>query len=196
MAYAQLQEVLDRMAHPDTNDDALTARIEAALEAATVAIDNDTSRSFASITATRTFGAYGYCVRELWVPDLVSVTTLAVDDDDDGVYETTIDATGFELDTYSTDPAWPYDKIRLIGRDLPYGGQRRRAVSVTGVWGWSAVPAPIREACVLLAARVAQRPAEALFGAQSFGDFGAAMIRSNDPDYMNLIGPYVRMAVY
>ena len=41
-----------------------------------------------------------------------------------------------------------------------------------------------------MAARIAQRTSAALFGVQSFGDVGAAAIRSNDPDYRNLISPY------
>ena len=44
-------------------------------------------------------------------------------------------------------------------------------------------------------ARIAQRTSHALFGTESFGEMGAAGIRSNDPDYVRLIGPYRRPQV-
>lgn len=188
MAYATVDELLDRMGHSQATNDALIARLEAALDAATTAIDSDTGRSFTAATATKTFGATHHT--ELRVPDLVSVTTLKVDDNDDGAFETTIAASGFELDTYSTVTGWPFEVVRLLDRDWPSGGRRRRRIEIVGSWGWSAVPAPINQACTLLAARIAQRSSTALFGTQSFGDLGAAPIRTNDPDYMHLIRPY------
>lgn len=196
MAYATLQEVLDRMGHAGATDTTLTSRIEAALDAATTAIDNDTGRTFGSTTATKTFGVDGYTC-ELWVPDLVSVTTLKLDDDDDGTYEVTVAASGYELDTYhqATSETWPFEIVRLLERYYPYGGRRRRRVEIAGTWGWSSTPKPINQACSLLASRISQRTSSALFGVQSFGDLGAAAIRSSDPDYRMLIGPYMRPQV-
>lgn len=191
MAYATVPELLTQIGHADAIDIALEGRLEAALDAATTAIDNDTGRSFTATTATYTFGSSGGCV--LHLPDFTAVTTLKVDDDDDGVFETTI--TDYELDTASTAAGWPFDTIRLLDRSFPTGGRRRRRVEVAGTWGWSAVPAPIHQACMLLAGRVAQRSSSALFGVQSFGDSGVAFIRSQDPDYRALIGPYVRPQV-
>jgi len=188
MAYATVDELLDRMGHPTATSDALIARLDAALDAATTAIDSDTGRSFTSTTATKTFGATHHT--ELRVPDLVSVTTLKVDDSDDGTFGTTIAASGYELDTYSTVAGWPYEIVRLTERDWPAGGRRRRRIEIAGSWGWSAVPTPINQACTLLAARIAQRSSSALFGTQSFGELGAAPIRTNDPDYMHLVRPY------
>lgn len=188
MAYATVDELLDRMGHPTATNDALIARLESALDAATTAIELDTGRTFTATTATKTFGATHH--RELRVPDLVSVTTLKVDDNDDGTFEITISASGYELDTFRTTTGWPYEVVRLIDRNWPCGGRRRRRIEIAGSWGWSAVPAPINQACTLLAGRIAQRSSTAIFGTQSFGDLGAAPIRTNDPDYMHLILPY------
>jgi hypothetical protein len=189
MAYATITELQQRIGFPDATDAALVARLTDALDAATTAIDNDTGRSFAtSASITRTFGAPA-ASRVLRVPDLVSVTTLKVDDDDDGTFEITIASTDYELDTVHPSP-FPYDTVRLTDRSFPGPGLRRRRVEITGVWGWSAVPDPINQACTLLAGRIAQRSSQALFGTQSFGDLGAASIRSSDPDYMALIARY------
>jgi hypothetical protein len=141
MAYATVDELLDRMGHSTATNDALIARLEAALDAATTAIDLDTGRTFTAATATKVFGATHH--RELRVPDLVSVTTLKVDDNDDGTFETEITVGDYELDTYSSVTGWPYEIVRLVDRDWPSGGRRRRRIEIVGSWGWSAVPAPI-----------------------------------------------------
>ena len=189
MAYCTVDEVLARMGHRDATSDVLVTKIEDAIDAATIGIDSDTGRVFTASTATRTFGAEYADV--LHLPDFVSLTSVKVDDDDDGVFETTIAASGYELDTLYERTGWPYDTIRLLDRSWPCGGRRRRRIEVVGTWGWSAVPAPINQACSLMAARIAQRTERALFGVVSFGDVGAASIRNNDPDYRNLIGPYI-----
>jgi len=190
MAYATVDELLDRMGHRDATNDALLSRLSSALDAATTTIDNDTGRSFTATTATKLFGVDGYTC-ELRVPDLVTLTTLKFDDDDDGTFEVTIDATDYELDTYSTVTGWPYELVRLMDRAYPYGGRRRRRVQIVGSWGWTAVPDPINQACTLLASRIAKRSSAAVFGVESFGDAGAALIRSSDPDYRHLIAPYM-----
>lgn len=189
MAYATVDEVLQRMGHSGATSADLVAKITDALDAATIAIDSDCGRVFTASTATRTFAACDSW--ELRLPDLTAITTLKFDDNDDGVFETTIAASGYELDKLTDRTDWPYDRVRLLDRSFPAPGRRRRRVQIVGTWGWAAVPAPINQACSLLAARVAQRSSQALFGVQSFGDLGASVIRSNDPDYRNLIGPYV-----
>lgn len=189
MSYCTATEVLHRMGYDDsTPGNPLQQRIDDAITAAKVAIDNDTGRTFDQTTTAREFGAEANAAA-LYVPDLVSVSSLKLDDDDDGVFETTV--TDYELDTLrDTQIGWPYEVVRLLDRTYPHGGRRRRRVEITGTWGWSAVPAPINQACALLAARLSQRSSAALFGVQSFGELGVQGIRSRDPDYLNLIGPY------
>jgi len=189
MAYCTEEEVRLRMGHPNANDANLSTRIVDAIPAAQQLIDGDTGRTFEASTRTITFGAddHAYVLR---VPDLISVTTLKVDDNDDGVYEVTIAASGFELDTlHTTQPGWPYDTVRLLDRTWPTPGKRRRRIEIVGSWGWSAVPSPINQACALLAARIAQRPSRALFGIEAAGEMGG-YIRSQDPDYLHLIAQF------
>jgi hypothetical protein len=191
MAYCSADEVLARMGHPAATSADLLARIVDAIPSAQAQIDSDTGRpsGFEPSTATRTFRSLGYG-DVLTLPDFTAITTLKVDDDDDGVFETTIAASGYELGRMSDRVAWPYDSITLLDRNWPYGGRRQYRVEIAGTWGWAAVPSPINQACSLMAARLAQRSKHALFGTESLGDVGAAMIRNNDPDYLRLIGPY------
>jgi hypothetical protein len=180
------------MGHSESNSTDLMTRITDALDQATTAIDNATGRTFTSATATRTFRTTDSDT--LYVPDLVSLTLLELDDDDDGTFETTVGAGDYELDTFHrSHVGWPYEMVRMVGsRSWPYGGRRQVCIRITGVWGWSAVPAPINKACSLLAARWAQRESSALFGAQSFGDLGIAFIRSTDPDAAMMLEPYTK----
>ena len=194
MGYCTTPEVLERMAHSGATSTDLQSRIDDAIAAATSQIDSDTGRVFTQSTGARTFRTPGHCY-ELHLPDFRAISAFKLDDNDDGVFETTISAANYELDTLYERTGWPYDTVRLLNRPFPYGGHRQRRVEVTATWGWAAVPAPINQACSLMASRIAQRVTEALFGTQTFNDLGAASIRSNDPDYLRLIGPYRRPQV-
>ena len=187
MTYCTNTEVLDRMGYDDATDSNLIQRIDDAIAAATIAINNDTGRYFEPVTATKEFGQTGCQLR---VPDLISVTTLKLDDNDDATFETTIADTGYELDTVHTDSGWPFEIVRLLDRNFPTGGRRRRRIEIAGSWGWAAVPTPINQACSLLAARLSQRANTALFGIQSFGELGTQGIKTTDPDYEMMIAPY------
>lgn len=194
MGYCTTDEVLQRIGHSGATSSDLLQKIEDAIESATIQIDSDTGRVFTASTATRTFGVGGHTY-ELRLPDFTAITTLKFDDDDDGIYETTVSSDDYELDTLYERVGWPFDMVRLLERSFPCGGRRRRRIEVAGTWGWAAVPSPINQACSLLAARTAQRASRALFGVESFGEVGASFIRTNDPDYMKLIGPYTRPQV-
>lgn len=168
---------------------------ESAIAAATTGIVNDCHRDFTVPTENTVmiFGTSRRQSRELSVPDLVSLNELLVDDDDDGAFETTI--TAYELDTYRTEPGWPFEMVRLVDRDWPRAGNYRRRVSISAMWGWAAIPEPINQACSLLAQRLMQRPESAPLGVQSFGELGTQSIRANDPDYKMLIEPYIRPGI-
>ena len=210
MAYCTSTEVIERMGL-ETVGSALLGRVTGAIDAASVAIDNDTGRTFSATTATKLFsideyvtsrrfltGSHGFSDSgyTLSVPDLISITTLKFDDNDDGVYDLTITPSEYELDgLHQTADGWPYDTVRMLNRNFPYGGRRRKRIEIVGSWGFTAVPSPINQACSLLAAQLAQRSMVALFGVQSFGDLGAQAVRTKDPHYMQLISAYQRAAI-
>lgn len=65
--------------------------------------------------------------------------------------------------------------------------------NVTGLWGWSAVPASIEQACLLQTARFYKRR-HAAFGVAGSPDAGSELRLLNklDPDVEVVLGPYRR----
>ena len=107
-------------------------------------IDGITNRSFQPVTATRTFSGDGGA--EMFVPDLVSVTTLKEDNGGDGTFDTTWDATDFVLAPYNADPTRdggrPYVRIEVSmksngSQDVFLRGQQN--YQVIGTWGFNSV---------------------------------------------------------
>jgi hypothetical protein len=195
MAYATIAQLQERITTPLT-DDAL-ARFTDALDEASGMINDDTGRNFATRAGiAKTFSVQARNDYTLKLPDFTAITSLKVDDDDDGVFETTIAATGYELTGSSDDDGWPFDCVRLLDRCFPTGGRRVRRIEVTADWGWAAVPAGIVKATTLLAARIGGREGSSATGLMSFGgEAGGAYIRTNDPDYRHAIRRYIRPMV-
>lgn len=192
MAYANVDQIRERMRIPDTIDD---SRLSVLLDTAAEMIDTDTGRTFGQVTATKTFvPCFPYA---LDVPPLISITTLKTDDDESGTYETTWSASDYELDGWTTGGTSPLEIVRAVGSrtfPLPTSMGRKRLVQIAGSWGYSTTPEAIVEANMLLASRLWHR-AGAPLGVQSFGDVGVSYVRSTDPDYLHLIGRYVKPGI-
>lgn len=191
MAYATLDLFRARFSITDSIDD---VQLQQALDTASAMIDEDTQLGpYSALTATtRYFTPTRSDV--LYVPPLISITTLKTDDNDDGTYETTWSASDYELDTWSTRIGQPYEIIRALTRSFPTTTTRKRIVQIVGSWGWSTTPDQITEATLLLASRLFRRQTSPL-GVQSLADGGQLFIRSSDPDYRHLIAPFTRISV-
>ena len=91
---------------------------------------------------------------------------------------------------------WPFTVLETI----PFRMQRwfpswRRGVQVTGVWGWPAVPDPVRQATLIYAHKLFKR-ADSPLGVQAITpDAPGVVIRKRDPDADALLAPYVRALV-
>lgn len=86
-------------------------------------------------------------------------------------------------------PGWPWWRINA------HGGRRfvcspRPTLRVTARWGWPAVPAPVVEACLLIASE-SFKLADAPFGVAGFGEFGPVRVRMNSRA-QSLLAPYRR----
>lgn len=123
----------------------------------------------------------------LWIDDLNSLTTLTVDDDGDGTYETTwVEGTDFVLDPANAElEGKPKREIVL----LEQSGQRfprwERAVRVSGSFGWASAPAQVTQAAILLANRFLNRSQDAPLGiVMALANEAVAMARIGriDPD--------------
>jgi hypothetical protein len=189
--YTTLANVKAALRLTDNVDDAL---LEQAVEGSSRRIDGYTGRFFYQKNATIRLFA-----RDPWnqpVSDLVSITTLKTDDDADGTYETTWAASDYLLEpTNVALQNRPYTRvIAAAGRTFPLTSMPPLPlVEITGVWGWSAVPDDVEQACLLLAIRSFARLNAAL-GVVGFSDMAIA-VRSIDPDVRDLLMPYVLLGI-
>lgn len=185
--YATLAEAKAELRITDAADD---TRLEDSIEAASRAIDNATGRAFYATTATK------YYTPEfpdlLWVDDLLSVTTLKVDEDGDRTYERTWATTDYDLEPYNRTP---YSKIRTTpnGR-YAFPADLRKSVEIAGSWGYCATgshPDDIKRACLLFAIRLFKRP-DAPFGVLGGTELGFVRVPALDPDVKAVLASYIR----
>lgn len=190
--YATPEELKSRIGQGGTNDD---FEILLACQGASREVDNICDRYFWRGTDTRTYvpDAPG----KTKIDDLVSVTTLKIDRDADGVYEESwVQGTDYKLTPYN--PAaggipWPYTGLRVTGgSQLPASvpGQRDDVIQVAGVFGWPSVPADVKQA-TLIAATELLKMKDAPFGIAGISDLGVMQIRGNQM-IMRLLNGYIR----
>ena len=194
-SYVTLPDVKAALRITDTVDDDLLASLAAT---ASRRIDNRCGRRFyadGSATA-RTYVALQTGV--VMVDDISTLTGLVVkaDYDFDGTFETTLTAgTDFQVEpTNALAKGDPVNLLRSTGSMFPVASNGQALVQVTARWGWPSVPDAIAEATRLLVLRQFRR-FDSPLGVAGFGDLGAIMVRSIDPDIEALIAPYTVLAV-
>lgn len=137
--YADTGQFARRFANAATLDTADLAEVLTVLEASSRAIDDYCDRHFYTQTATRVFNGDG-CT-SMWIPDLVSATTVKLDEDEDGTFETTLTTSDYRLiraGHWDVDGT-PKTKIELkssgaIGAFQPTA----RLLQIVGSWGYTA----------------------------------------------------------
>jgi hypothetical protein len=148
-----------------------------------------TARIFAPISAELT-----------QVDDFYTTTGLLIVTDDgyDDTYPTSWATSDVQLEPLNgvVDgiPGWPFDVLRVkAGRRFPLSDEwrMRATLRVTARWGWVATPAPVHEACKMLAAETLKAK-DAPFGVAGFGQFGAVRVRDN-PMAARKLRPYQRV---
>ena len=132
--YASIADVKGVLGITATTDDVTIRKI---VEAASRSIDQYTNRTFVTSTATKIFDGNV----ELWIPDLLSITTLKTDEDGDYDYDNTYDTGDYILygvgieDTLNT-----YPKIRIEidpnGDYSSFASGYKKGVQIAGVWGY------------------------------------------------------------
>ena len=191
--YCTLNEVKSALRITDNTDDAL---LQNAIEGASRRIDGYCGRRFYQQNATLSL----YAIDSYTLPtqdDLYSVTTLKTDDDGDGTYETTW-TTGVDYQLEPLDAVITGQPIRTItaigGKTFPlFSLPALPSAQIVGVWGWSAIPDDVREACVLLTMRGFARYNAAL-GVVGFADM-AIQVRAIDPDVRDFLNPYRKFGI-
>jgi hypothetical protein len=199
--YTTVDQLKSYLQIADTVDD---AELEDALATATREIETHCDRQFndsGSATA-RVFHPDSMCLTP--VDDFHTTAGLIVrtDSGGDGSYATTWDAADYQLEPLNGImdglPGWPYNKIRAVsskyfptchrGAHDRRVTARRASVEVTATWGWAAVPDPVRQACLILAAETFKLRS-APFGVAGFGEYGVVRVREN-PKVCSLLKPY------
>lgn len=177
--------------------------IDRAIAAASRAIDGYKDRRFYPTTETRYYTADPYAT-SVAIDDLVSATSVTIDLDGDGVYETTwTEGTQFLLDPANAAlQGRPYNQLVLmtapsittIGTQhdtLPVIVPRfmfpvyQRAIKIEGSFGWPAPPAQVKQAAFLIAHRLIVRTRSAPLGilvAAAADTVAAARLGRIDPD--------------
>lgn len=166
--------------------------VKLALQAATTAIETTCGRKF-TLGTSETRKYYPISPMYLLIDDATTITSVTTPS------ATLVQDTDYYLDPVRVArPGPPYDVIRSLSvpgtyGPLGYGFISASPVSVTGTFGWPAVPAPVKQATMILAGRYLQRSRSAPFAILSFGDGGeAARLTRSDPDVAMLLGPYTR----
>jgi hypothetical protein len=89
----------------------------------------------------------------LEVDDLVSVSTIAIDENFTGTFSKTLAAGDYELlplNALQGGEPRPYRQIHLTEWGTYGGWIPGSRIRITGIWGWPAIPQPVVRACVEL----------------------------------------------
>jgi hypothetical protein len=198
--YCTAAELKTHLRITDTDDD---TPLGISITAASRAVDHACNRQFGqtSPAAARYYtyeGARQYTVHStvgyretLEIDDLMSTSGLVVkgDYDDDGTYETTLTApTAKNLYPWNAAAnGKPWTHLVLNASDsfptLP------RAIEITALWGWSAVPSIVKQATLVQAARFFSRR-NAAFGIAGSPEMGSEvrLLARLDPDVAVMLG--------
>jgi hypothetical protein len=203
--YATLPELKGRLglADSDTADD---ARLTLALQAASRGIDATCRRQFndSGAASPRRFPAASAHLIE--VDDFTGTAIVATDTAGTGVFDLAWTSADFQAEPLhgivGGIDGWPFWMLRALGaarfphwRHCPgrHADDGRAVVQVTARWGWAAVPAPIKEATLIVASETFKLK-DAPFGVAGYGEYGAVRIREN-PVASAMIAPYRRSVV-
>jgi hypothetical protein len=165
----------------------------AALVAASRAIDNECGRRFYLDTDNTSVRYYtAESANLVLIDDIVDIQEVAVDNGGSGTF-VALGTSAYKAGPWNAlSDSRPYEfvKAQRAGQWFPCYDA---AVRVTGQFGWTAVPGPVKECTAIYAARLLKRAREAPFGIQSVGIDGVAVrISRTDPDLMFLLNSYVR----
>lgn len=124
--------------------------------------------------------------------DLVSASSIKTDDGGGGFTES---ITGYELEprNVSGPESRPYTSVRRLDGAWPVAASadaRQSLVRITGVWGWPAIPAAVKQATRIQVARIFKR-SDSPFGVAGVSEFGVMRIQARlDPDVQHMLDPY------
>jgi hypothetical protein len=187
--YCTLADLKAVMRIVDNVDDVL---LEDRIEEASRTIDDYCDRRFYLDTSASSRIYTAPSGKYVLTDDIASTSGLVikVDTTHDGTYATTLTSAQYQLE-----PLNAISKGVAITRIMAVSGGSFPTISapapiqVTAIWGWPAVPSPVKSAAILMAGRLTKR-GDSLLGVAGFGDLGAISVRNIDPDVQKMLAPY------
>lgn len=190
--YATADELASYLRIDDDLDD---VELAGAVTAASRSIDDKTNRQFGLLDApaARVYGAQWDRDRGQWfveIDDLMTTTGLTISTPAGAIvaYELT------PVNAAADGKPWTRLYVAAASAVLPAIDSTGIArVTVTARWGWAAVPAPIKAACLLQGARFFTRR-NAPFGVAGSPELGSELriLAKLDPDVAVMVKPYKR----
>lgn len=172
--YCEKADLINRLiAEGATPSAADEQAMEQVIEGVSRQIDDYCGRRFytTKLDETRYFTAVFR--DELFVDDLVSVTSLATDENGDRTYSAAWLASDYDLQPYNAAlDGKPYTTIAVApsGNQI-FPARLPKGVRIVGKFGWPRIPAAAREACLVQSARLWKRK-DAPFGVAGTTELG------------------------
>ena len=196
--YCTLAELQTRLGIDHQNQ---TQNLEYSVETASREIDSYCNRHFYTDTAATRYIPHSYDGLVLDIPDLIhgAITSVAVSTGDNNTYDQTwTENTHFVAFPYAGEISdgvqHPVTELHAITRVWPTLGKWPRRVKIVGNFGWGAVPTPVRQAAMELAA-YRYKTRESPLGVAGFGDFG--LVRNMELRSIgHMLMPYKKQLVF
>ena len=188
--YCTLADVKAALRITDSVDDAL---IENSINSASRMIDQYCNRYFYSTSAgeVRYYQANDGFI--CWIDDAQSITTLQTSSTDPLIFDTTWQAGDYQVlpaNRWANGAYYPITGITATDNYLFPVWADMALVKVTGQFGWTSVPEPIKFACIIQASRLFKR-LESPLGVAGVSDIGIMRVGANiDGDVAQLINPF------
>jgi hypothetical protein len=203
--YCGMEELKSRLQIEDTDDD---YEIQMALSTVTDWITSYCGRHFYQITEPRTYRPGN--VFNLMIDDLVSVSSVDLDYDGDGIYEVhwtqnvnyQVLRYDYKYNAHNMGVARPNNYLQVLQGTggSPTGGQwlpwiwpftMQNRVKITGTWGWPTIPPNVTQAALILASDLFKSK-DAPWGVAGIGDMGMVKVQSN-PWIVELLRGYINV---
>lgn len=178
--YAELDDLRTYLSMQE--DDRFNSALTQALESVSEEIEQFCNRQF-NKTTTATAREFPILnSRHVIVDDFFTTTSLVIESTGEtGTYDTTWAAADYELHplngVVSGQTGWPYNKIKMRAggsKAFRRGGRMR----VTAQWGWNAVPAPVKQSCLIMAGATFQLK-DSPFGVAGSDQWGTIRVKDN-----------------
>jgi len=188
--YCTLADVKAALRITDTIDDAL---LENSINSASRMIDQYCNRYFYSSSAGEVRYYKANDGFTCWIDDAQSISELKTSSTDPLIFDTTWDTDDYQVlpaNRWANGAYYPITGINATDNLLFPVWANIALVKVTGQFGWSSVPEPIKFACIIQASRLFKR-LESPLGVAGVSDIGIMRVGANiDGDVAQLINPF------